>query len=144
MHDFLARHQPHSWLPDWSDFWSELRTGVPGLRSSHLIRLEEELKDGHYVLHAELPGVDPAKDIDITVHNGQLTIKAERSEKKETGGRSEFCYGSLTRSITLPADADEDAITATYDKGILTVDVAVPEQKAAAPDEKHITVRTAG
>lgn len=147
MNGLPARHQSRSWLPDWSDFWSDLRTGMPswaGLRPSHLIRLEEELEDGHYLLHAELPGVDPAKDIDITVHHGQLTIKAERSEKKEAKGRSEFCYGSLTRSITLPAGADENAIKATYDKGILTVDVAVPEQKTAAPAEKHIAVQAAG
>ncbi len=100
------------------------------------------MQDGHYVLHAELPGIDPAKDVDITVSNGQLTIKAERSEKKETNGRSEFTYGSFTRSVTLPAGANEEDIKATYDKGILTVDVAVPEQAAAAA-EKHISVQAA-
>jgi HSP20 family protein len=136
-----VRRRPHSWLPDWSDLW----TGFPSwesLRSSigsHLIRLEDEMQDGHYVLRAELPGIDPAKDVDITVCEGQLTIKAERSEKKEAKGRSEFSYGSFTRSITLPAGADEEDIKATYDKGILTVDVAVPKQ--AAPAEKHIEVK---
>jgi HSP20 family protein len=136
-----ARWQPRSWLPDWSDLW----TGFPSWESlrasigSHLIRLEDEMEDGHYVLRAELPGIDPAKDVDITVHEGELTIKAERSEKKEAKGRSEFSYGSFTRSITLPAGADEENIKATYDKGILTVDVAVPKQ--AAPPEKHIEVK---
>ena len=144
MTDLPARRQPRSWLPAWSDFWSDLWTGFPSLaamRQGHLIRLEDEVQDGHYVLRAELPGIDPAKDVDITVSNGQLTIKAERSEKKETKGRSEFSYGSFTRSVTLPAGANEEDIKASYDKGILTVDVAVPEQ--AAPVEKHITVQTA-
>jgi HSP20 family protein len=108
---------------------------------THLIRLEDEVQDGHYVVHAELPGIDPAKDVDITVRNGQLTIKAERTEKKETKGRSEFSYGSLVRSVTLPPGANEDDIKATYDNGILTVDVAVPEQTAAATAEKHIAVQ---
>ncbi len=110
---------------------------------THLIRLEDEMQDGHYLLRAELPGIDPAKDVDITVHDGQLTIKAERSEKKEANGRSEFTYGSFTRSVTLPAGANEDDIKANYDKGILTVDVVLPEQPAAAASEKHIAVQAA-
>jgi HSP20 family protein len=149
MTNLPARHRPRSWMPDWSDFWSDLWTGFPSLaaaRRGHLIRLEDEMAAGHYLLRAELPGIDPAKDVDITVRDGQLTIKAERSEKKESKGRSEFSYGSFTRSVTLPAGANEDDIKATYDKGILTVDVAVPEQAAAAEvaAEKHIAVQVAG
>jgi HSP20 family protein len=147
MTNLPVRHQPRAWLPDLSGFWSDLWTGFPswaGLRpliDTHLIRLEDEMADGHYLLRAELPGIDPAKDVDITVSNGQLTIKAERSEKKETKGRSEFSYGSFTRSVTLPAGANEDDIKASYDKGILTVDVTVPEQAKVA--EKHIAVQAA-
>nr|WP_039889324.1 Hsp20/alpha crystallin family protein [Mycobacterium xenopi] len=143
MADAPARWQPRSLLPGlWSDFWSDLWTGFPSLatlRPSHLMRLEEEMQDGHYLLRAELPGIDPEKDVDITVSNGELTIKAERSEKKEAKGRSEFCYGSFVRTVTLPAGANEDDIKATYDKGILTVDVAVPQ--GAAATEKHIAVK---
>jgi HSP20 family protein len=147
MTDLPVRRQPRSWLPDlWSDFWSDLWTGFPSMGALHpsqLMRLEDEIQDGHYVLRAELPGIDPAKDVDITVREGQLTIKAERSERKETEGRSEFSYGSFVRSVTLPAGANEDDIKATYDKGILTVDVAVPERAAAAAAEKHIAVQAA-
>ena len=105
---------------------------------SHPIRLEDEIENGQYLVRAEIPGIDPAKDVDITVHDGQLTIKAERTEKKETNGRSEFSYGSFVRSISLPAGAKEDDIKATYDKGILTVSVPVPE---TAPAEKRIQVQ---
>ena len=91
-----------------------------------MIRLEDELKEGRYEVRAELPGVDPAKDVDITVRDGVLTIKAERTEK-ESNGRSEFSYGSFVRAVSLPQGADEDAITASYDKGILTVSVPVTE-----------------
>lgn len=143
MSKLAVKHQRRSLLPAVS----ELFTGFPawaGLRATfdtHLIRLEDELEHGHYVVRAELPGIDPAKDVDITVRDGQLTIKAERSEKKESEGRSEFSYGSFVRSVTLPPGADEDDIKATYDKGILTVSVAVPKQ--AGPAEKHITVQAA-
>jgi len=137
-----VRRRPRSLLADPAELFARFPTWA-GLRpffDTHLIRLEDEIEDGHYVVRAELPGIDPAKDVDITVHDGVLTIKAERSEKKESKGRSEFSYGSLVRSVTLPADANEDNIKATYDKGILTVSVAVPEHAGSA--EKHITVQS--
>lgn len=113
--------------------WAHLRSGLDG----NIIRLEDEMKDGAYEVRAELPGIDPAKDVDITVRDGQLTIKAERSEKKESNGRSEFSYGSFIRSVSLPPGADEDAIKASYDKGILTVSVPV---NAVQPAEKHVAI----
>jgi HSP20 family molecular chaperone IbpA len=133
--------QPRSWLSDLSDFFTGFPSWAgarPVLGRGHLIRLEDEVQGGHYLVRAEIPGVDPAKDVDITVSNGQLTIKAERSEKKEVNGRSEFSYGTFVRTLTLPAGANEDDIKANYDKGILTVDVALP--KETAPTEKHVTV----
>ncbi|HEY2502986.1 MAG TPA: HSP20 family small heat-shock protein [Mycobacterium sp.] len=137
-----VRRQPMSLFPEFS----ELFAGFPslaGLRpifDTRVMRLEDEIKDGRYVVRAEMPGVDPAKDIDITVRDGQLTIKAERSEKKDFDGRSEFSYGSFVRTVSLPAGADEGNIEATYDKGILTVSVAVSEPK---PAERHVPVQSA-
>ncbi|GAB3231775.1 Hsp20/alpha crystallin family protein [Mycolicibacterium hippocampi] len=139
----VQHHHRRSFFPELS----ELLEGFPSWASlrptfgNHIIRVEDETKEGSYEVRAEVPGVDPAKDIDITVSDGVLTIKAERSEKKESNGRSEFSYGSFMRSVTLPAGADEDAIKATYDKGILTVSVPVAE--AVAPAEKHVTVESA-
>jgi HSP20 family molecular chaperone IbpA len=116
--------------------WAHLRPGLDG----QIMRLEDEMKDGSYEVRAELPGIDPAKDVDITVRDGRLTIKAERTEKKESNGRSEFSYGSFVRSVSLPSGADEDSIKASYDKGILTVSVPVNE---AQPTEKHVAVESA-
>ena len=90
-------------------------------------------------MRAEIPGIDPAKDIDITVRDGVLTIKAVRSQKAESNGRSEFSYGAFVRSVPLPSGANAGDITATYDKGILTVSVPVPD---GAPVAKHIEVHT--
>ena len=137
----LERRQQRSLFPEIADLFAGFPSfaNIRPVFDARLLRLEDEIEDGHYVVRAELPGLDPAKDVDITVHNGVLTIKAERSEKKESKGRSEFTYGSFVRSVTLPSGADEDDITATYDKGILTVSVAVPEK--AAPAEKKITVQ---
>jgi HSP20 family molecular chaperone IbpA len=142
MSTLSIRRQPRSLFPEFS----ELFAGFPslaGLRpvfDTPVMRLEDEMKDGRYVVRAEMPGVDPAKDIDITVRDGQLTIKAERSERKDFEGRSEFSYGSFARTVSLPAGADEDSIEATYDKGILTVSVAISEPK---PTERRVQVRPA-
>ena len=142
MTDLLARRKPR-WLADLSEVFTDLPTwaDLPLIVDTQPMRLEDEIEDGHYVVRAEIPGIDPAKDVDITVRDGRMTIKAERTEKKQAKGRSEFRYGSFVRSVTLPTGANEDDIKATYDKGILTVSVAVPEQ--AAPAEKHVAVQAA-
>ena len=127
-------------LPELSELFTGFPAfaGLPPLFDSRLMRIEDEVKDGRYELRAELPGIDPANDVDITVRDGELTIKAERVGKNESNGRSEFTYGSFTRSVSLPEGADEDQITASYGKGILTISVPVPD---AEPAEKHVEVQ---
>ncbi len=134
-----ATQKPHSLFPEFSDFFAGFPSfaGIRPLFDTRLMRLEDEMTDGRYEVRAEMPGIDPAKDVDITVRDGHLTIKAERSEKKEFDGRSEFSYGSFTRTVALPAGADEDDIKATYDKGILSVSVGVTKPAAA---EKHVEI----
>ncbi|MGB8388050.1 Hsp20/alpha crystallin family protein, partial [Mycobacterium sp.] len=87
-----ATQKPHSLFPELSEFFAGFPSfaGIRPLFDTRLMRLEDEMTDGRYEVRAEIPGVDPAKDVDITVRDGQLTIKAERSEKKEFDGRSEF------------------------------------------------------
>jgi HSP20 family molecular chaperone IbpA len=93
------------------------------VRAGHLIRVEDSLTDTEYVLRAELPGLEPGKDIQVTVDDGYLTVYAERREQEHTKRHSEFRYGSLQRSVRLPAGADTDHVTARYDHGILAVTV---------------------
>lgn len=128
-------------LPDWSDLMARFEA-MPAWTQleSHMIRVEEHLDKGRYTLRAELPGMDPDKDVDITVSDGQVTIKAERTEQQQEGTRSEFRYGSFYRSMPLPAGAKEDDIDATFDNGILTVTVPVAESPTA---EKHIDIKKA-
>lgn len=92
------------------------------------IRCEECVKDGRYVLRAELPGIDPEKDVEITLENGVLTIQGERRQEQRERHRTEFRYGSFTRSICLPQGADENDVKATYDRGILEVSVKLAEE----------------
>src|SRR5215207_5260897 len=86
-----------------------------------MMRVEDYVEEGQYVLRAELPGLDPDKDVDITVENGVLTVKAERREEKKEAHRSEFRYGAFRRSVSLPPGVDESNVKATYANGILEV-----------------------
>jgi HSP20 family protein len=125
-------------LMDW--FESEF-SALPIMRpftGGQLVRVEDFVDQGQYVVRAELPGMDPESDVDITVNDGVLTIKAERREEKKEGGRSEFRYGSFTRSVSLPAGADEENVAATYKDGILEVRTPLKEERK--PEAKHIAI----
>jgi HSP20 family protein len=125
-------------LMDW--FESEF-PALPIMRpftGGQLVRVEDFIDQGQYVVRAELPGIDPESDVDITVDDGVLTIKAERREEKKEGGRSEFRYGSFSRSVTLPAGADKENVAATYKDGILEVRTPLKEERK--PEAKHIAI----
>lgn len=135
-----ARHRPRSLLPDVSD-WFESFPGLWGMGAelgTHGIRIEDFAEENRYVVRAELPGVDPDQNVDITVENHVLTIHAERTEETKAKHRSEFRYGSFTRSVSLPAAAQEDKITASYDSGVLTVAVPLGESPA---EGRHIPIQ---
>jgi HSP20 family protein len=100
--------------------------------AGHPMRAEDYVRDGQYVLRAELPGCDPERDIEVTASRGVLTIRAERRE--ETGARhhSEFRYGTFARSFRLPPNADESRIRSIYGNGILEVTADLTTEAAQA------------
>ena len=109
--------------PDWDKGW---------------LRVEEYREADDVVVRAELPGIDPDKDVEISIADGALHIEAHREEKSEhkdtDGYRSEFRYGSFSRSFVLPANTAEDDVKATYADGVLEVRVpvgAAPKQSVA-------------
>jgi HSP20 family protein len=128
----LLHRDPRTIVPDLVDWFEEpFLTLRPYLGQP--IKVEEYVEDDHFMIRAELAGIDPEKDVEVTVGSGYLTIRAERYDKTEGKHRSEFRYGSFSRSLALPANADEDAVTASYSHGILTISVGLKtEEKAAA------------
>ncbi|MFI6674281.1 Hsp20/alpha crystallin family protein [Kribbella sp. NPDC050470] len=116
-------------LFDWAESLPSMFAWPATLRG---VRLEEFTEDGKYVVRAELPGMDPAKDIKVEVANGMLTIAATRQQEEHDGSRSEFHYGSLTRRVMLPDGADEGAVAAKYAAGILEVTVPITAKTAEA------------
>jgi HSP20 family protein len=96
-----------------------------------VIHVDEFRDNGSLVIRAELPGLDPEKDVELTVADGVLTIDAERHEVTSVDDgdylRRELRCGSFTRTLPLPAKITESDIKATYADGILEVRVPVPE-----------------
>jgi HSP20 family protein len=99
------------------------------------MHLEQFVEDGACVVRAELPGLDPDKDIEVSVADGMLRIQAHREERKEEerpdGYRSEFRYGAFDRSVRLPESATGDDVTASYQDGVLEVRVPAGELVSA-------------
>src|ERR1700749_4795393 len=73
-------------------------TGRPPFPTGQVFRVEETTRDDCYVIRAELPGLDPENDIEVTLDGRILTIRAERRQQDSGPYRSEFRYGSLTRA----------------------------------------------
>jgi HSP20 family protein len=88
--------------------------------------------DEHFVLKADLPGLDEG-DVNIEVEDNVLTVsgerKAEHEDKREGYVRVERAYGSFRRSLTLPEGIDAEAVTASFEKGVLEVRIPKPEQR---------------
>ena len=97
-------------------------------------RLDVSETDQELDIEAELPGVDE-KDIEVTLAGDTLTIRGERKngheEKTKNYHVSERRWGSFTRSIALPFDADPSDVSARFDKGVLHIAVKKPPSVTA-------------
>ncbi|MFQ5736526.1 MAG: Hsp20/alpha crystallin family protein [Thermodesulfobacteriota bacterium] len=97
------------------------------------------MKDNKFIVHADLPGIDP-KDVDITITGNVLTVKGERKsdveEKKEGYLVHETSYGLFERSVTLPEGVNTSKVHATYKNGVL--ELTMPAKAEALP--KKVTV----
>lgn len=100
-------------------------------------------KEGGFEITAELPGLD-AKNVQVSVQNGVLTISGEKSEEKEEKGKNHFVserrYGSFERSFQLPEGVEEEKIEANFDKGVLKVTLP---KNAEAAKKKTIDIKAA-
>jgi HSP20 family protein len=108
---------------------------APARPGPELVRLDEYRQDGVFVVRAEWPGLDPNKDVQVTVANGRVQIDVEHGERDEierNGYRvRELRYGHLARNVPLGDGVAAGSITATYNDGVL--EVRIPEQLAPQP-----------
>lgn len=91
--------------------------------------IESYVKDGNFVVKAELPGIDP-KDLDVSISDRELIVKGERKQEKDTKEENyvyrEIAYGSFERHFMLPEGVKSEELKAKYTNGILEVTVPVP------------------
>jgi HSP20 family protein len=127
--------------PDWSPFaglsWKTSDTPAVNIHES---------KDA-YTVEAAIPGF-AKEEVRVQVENGMLSISGEQQKKEPESGQSEarttrreFSYNMFSRAFSLPADADEQQITANYEKGVLHI--RIPRRQAAPhhDDKKTIEIR---
>lgn len=103
--------------------------------------LDIAANDKEYAISVELPGVDE-KDVELELSDETLIIKGEKKQEKERKEqnyyRMERSYGSFQRVLSLPEDAEQDGIVASYKHGVLTI--TIPRKARAATKAKQITI----
>jgi HSP20 family protein len=119
-------------------------TGIAGTEYARLPLDVRSTADALYV-EASLPGIKP-EDVEITVENGTLTIKAEDAAERtdEQGGYlvREISRGSVMRTVTLPSGLEADKAEATFEHGVLRL--RIPKAEQLKPRQIRIQPVTAG
>ena len=104
--------------------WGNQRPAMP---------MDAYRRNGDFVVHFDIPGVDPAS-IDLTVEKNVLTVAAERHHARQEGDEitvSERPQGRFNRQLFLGESLDPDRIKANYDQGVLTLHIPVAERAKA-------------
>ena len=153
--NLIRYHAPESALWPALDRWSNLRDELNSLfdmpfssnfgRTGQLFTgwspaLDLYESGDHFVAVVELPGM-PKEVIDISLHDGTLTISGERKRESNSNGdtaqRTERYVGTFRRSIALPTHVDPSKVSATYEDGILKV--TLPKAEEAKPKQIQVS-----
>ncbi|WP_101068810.1 Hsp20/alpha crystallin family protein [Roseovarius salinarum] len=125
----------------WPSFYEPLRNFGTRVAEWLSPASDASASDDAYRISVELPGVSE-KDIDISVHDGVVTVKGEKSQEHQEEGDtwffSERQYGAFSRTFRLPADADGDKIEAGLKDGVLTL--SVPKRTPQSPEARKIKI----
>lgn len=119
----------------------------PGLSTAQAEWLKPTLdvgaSDNEYTISVELPGVNE-KDVQLELVGDTLRLKGEKKQEKEEKERDyyriERSYGSFQRVLSLPEDAEQGGITASYKNGVMTI--RVPRKSVEKPETKQIEIKT--
>ena len=142
----IVRWDPWREIEDMFDRYTRA-VGQPRTGSQDVVatgdwapRVDISETDKEFVIKAEIPEVKK-EDVKVTVDNGVMTIHGERKQEKEEKGkkfhRVERCYGSFTRSFTLPDNVDETKIKASFKDGMLNLQI----QKTEGAKPKAIEIK---
>lgn len=122
---------PFQRIDDWAG--SPLSTVHRQVSQPHPIPIEQYSDGLTYVIRLELPGIEPARDLEVSVQTGVLSVRAERRDESPAKHDSEFRYGTFARHVALPVGSDTRSVTAAYRNGILTVRIGMENEYQAPP-----------
>lgn len=125
----------------FSPFRSELFTP---LTESPLLKpyVDVGATDQEYVITVEVPGVDE-RDVKVEIVNNTMTIRGEKKQEKEQKEKNyyriERSYGSFQRVLSLPEDANQDDVKATFKNGVLSI--KMPRKALPKSDVKRVEIK---
>lgn len=94
--------------------------------------IEEYVDGDRHVVRIDIPGVNPGRDLELSVHEGVLRLHGERRSETHDQHRTEIRYGSFERVVTLPPGTTAQDVEAAYVDGVLTV--SMPRESPAHPE----------
>jgi len=125
----------------FNDFFSPsmMSTMPAAMQKSGNLKVDIYEKDNSIMVNAELPGI-AKEDVSVNVTGKLVTIGGERRNNEEINDkncyRRERSYGKFERTFSLPFEANADSVKATFDNGLLKLEIPKPEEQVA----KKITI----
>lgn len=116
---------------DRASLLGELMSWMGSTGSEPEIRVEEYQEDDHLVIRADMPGIDPERDISLTMEGDVLRLRGQRRAEEHEKHRTEIRYGAFERVLVVPSGTKAEDLTAEYADGVLTV--TVPAAKGSVP-----------
>jgi HSP20 family protein len=117
------------------------------IRKPFLPPVDVYTKGADLIVHVELPGVRPERDVHVQIQDGELVIRGERRQqekvKEEAYYRMEAAYGAFERRIPITERIDPKVVTAEYVDGVLVVTVPRAAKEIAPPPAEEIPIRAA-
>jgi HSP20 family protein len=133
-----ASHEA-SW---WPNLYEPLRAAGRRIADFFAPDADAAATKNAYEIAVELPGV-PHENVDVSLHDGLLTVSGEKTEERSEEGKTYFFserrYGKFQRSFRLPEDVEAGDITADFKDGVLVV--RIPKRSPAAKKATKIEVR---
>jgi HSP20 family protein len=139
----LIHYEPVNLLDQFNNeinrYFSRSRPAAPARKHDWAPAVDIHEEDSRFVLTADVPGVS-RENIDITLEDGVLTVKGERSAEQNAANegyrRRERLHGTFLRQFTLPDSVDAEHISATVKDGVLVIEIP----KLDKPQPRKISV----
>ena len=114
--------------------WLESGTGFDArsLGLAPYVKVEDYVDEGTYVLRADMPGIDPEKDVEVTIEGDIVKIHGERRDEQKDKNHHELHYGSFSRSVQLPQGTKPEEVVAQYVDGVLEVRIPMATSEEVA------------